>query len=116
MLSQSIDFYKQVTEKEKPVFFDRGIPELIGYCHLIKSDVPDSIRSAVNLYRYNKTVFIMPPWKEIYTHDEERKQSWEEAVSTYQVVANAYHETGYDLVEVPKVAVNERVKFILSHL
>lgn len=116
MLSRSIDTYNQVLEREKPIFFDRGIPELIGYCRLINSEVPDSMRLATNLYRYNKKVFTMPPWEEIYVHDEERKQSWKEAVRTYQVIADAYRESGYELIEVPKATIEERITYILTHL
>lgn len=116
MLSRSIYLYEQVTEKESPIFFDRGIPELIGYCSLIKADIPDYIRNASRLYRYNQKVFITPPWKEIYQHDIERKQTWEEAVETYHFVADSYLEEGYQLIEIPQGTVSDRVNFILKHI
>ena len=116
MLSRSIYTYEQVSEKERAVFFDRGIPELIGYCRLIKSDIPDYLRNAAKLFRYNQKVFITPPWKEIYLHDKERKQSWEEAVDTYHRVAESYTETGYRLVDVSKGTLLERVEFILEQI
>lgn len=116
MLSRSINTFEQVIENEKPVFFDRGIPELIGYCHLIKSDVPDELNKATRLFRYNQNVFIMPPWQEIYSHDEERKQTWEEAVDTYHVIADSYLKAGYKLIEVPKLTLSERVNFVLEHI
>lgn len=116
MLSRSIATFVEVREKVKPVFFDRGIPELVGYCRLIKSDIPESLRDAVKLYYYNQKVFITPPWEEIYQHDTERKQTWEEAVETYQRVAESYIEAGYQLVEIPKASILERVDYILSHI
>lgn len=116
MLSRSIDTFMQVTEKEKSVFFDRGIPELIGYCHLIKYEVPKYLCDAIKLYHYNNTVFLAPPWQEIYQHDTERKQTWEEAIETYNCVKNAYDELGYNLIEIPKSTVTERVSFILDQL
>lgn len=116
MLSRSIFTFKQVTENERPVFFDRGIPELIGYCRLIKADIPEYIFKAAQLFRYNQKVFITPPWEEIYQHDKERKQSWAEAVETYHRVAESYIEAGYQLIDVPKNSVSERVDFILRHV
>ena len=116
MLSRSMHTYDQITEKNKPVFFDRGIPELIGYCHLIKTAVPDYLYKAAQLYCYNKKVFITPPWKEIYSQDEERKQSWEEARETYHQVTKSYKNTGYQLIEVPLVPVLERVNFIIENI
>lgn len=114
MLSRSIYTYEQISELNRPVFFDRGIPELIGYCHLIKANVPEYVRNAAQVFRYNHKVFITPPWQEIYQHDAERKQSWQEAVETYHRVAASYKESGYQLVEVPKISPVERVEFILK--
>lgn len=114
MLSRSIYTFEEVTEKKCPVFFDRGIPELVGYSHLIKNVVPEYLYNAVRLYRYNKKVFIMPPWKDIYQHDQERKQTWEEAVDTYHKIADSYMEAGYELIEIPIGLLSERIDFILK--
>jgi predicted ATPase len=116
MLSRSMYTFEQVAEKEKPVFFDRGIPELIGYCHLINAEVPHYLKNAANLFRYNPCVFIAPPWEAIYQHDAERKQNWQETVETYHCVANAHIESGYQLIELPKVSVTERIHFILARV
>ncbi len=35
MLSRSVETYDQVHEREAPVFFDHGIPDLVGYSHLV---------------------------------------------------------------------------------
>jgi predicted ATPase len=107
---------RAIEEKSKPVFFDRGIPDLLGYCHLIKCDVPDNLRRDIEMYRYNKIVFIAPPWEEIYAHDEERKQGWEEAVMTYQKIVPAYVDAGYEAIELPKSTVEERVEFVLTYI
>jgi predicted ATPase len=116
MLSLSIFTYEQVNEKNKPVFFDRGIPELIGYCHLIHHPVPPYLVNAAKIYRYNKKVFITPPWQEIYQNDEERKQDWREAVETYDRIADAYSNAGYKLLEIPKAPITKRVEFILEQI
>jgi predicted ATPase len=76
--------------------------------------VPDNLQRDIAMYRYNKIVFIAPPWEEIYTHDEERKQGWDEAVATYQNIARAYVDAGYEAIELPKFTVEERVEFVLS--
>lgn len=116
MLSRSIYTFEQVEERKRPVFFDRGIPELVGYCHLIKTEVPNYLSNAVQLFRYNPNVFITPPWNEIYMHDTERKQTWEESVEVYHRVTQSYIEAGYHPIEVPKGNLTERVDFILNHI
>lgn len=115
MLARSIATYHAVNEELETVFFDRGIPDLLGYCYLINSDIPDILRRNIAMYRYSKIVFIAPPWEEIYQHDEERKQDWNEAVATYQNIKNGYTDAGYNLVELPKAPVDERVQFILNY-
>lgn len=49
-----------------------------------------------------------------FTQDEERKQTLDEAERTFQSVAEAYAELGYDLVPLPLAPVEERVRFVLD--
>ncbi|HEY9579494.1 hypothetical protein [Sphingopyxis granuli] len=37
--------------------------------------VPQHVRSAAALFRYNRRVFIAPPWRAIFGQDTERKQT-----------------------------------------
>lgn len=114
MLAQSIADYLQVAETAEPILFDRGIPDLIGYSYLIQQPIPEHYWQAVNHLRYNPTVFIAPPWFEIYEHDAERKQDFQEAQATYQAVKQGYLVSGYQLLELPKAPVDDRVQFILE--
>lgn len=116
MLSRSIADFLQIEESEKPVFFDRGIPELIGYSYLIKEPVSDELWHAAKQFRYNPHVFIAPPWQEIYQKDTERMQDFQEAIETYTCVQKSYLECGYTVIELPKVDVDARVQFMLSHI
>jgi predicted ATPase len=58
-------------------------------------------------------VFIAPPWQEIFRQDRERKQDFHEAVRTYEAMVATYTESGYDLEEIPRVPVDERVRLVL---
>ncbi len=69
---------------------------------------------AVEKYRYNARIFMFPTWPEIYQHEEERKQGFDEAVRTYEAMVIAYQECGYQGVEVPKTSVSERADFIVE--
>ncbi len=115
MLSRGIDDFNRVTERDAPVFFDRGIPELTGYSLFAGSESPPAVEEAVARYRYNPAVFLFPAWREIYTNDSERKQGFREAVETCAAAADAYKRTGYRIVEVPKASVDERAQFIVAH-
>jgi predicted ATPase len=116
MLSRSMCDYDRVRQSDGPVFFDRGIPELAGYGPLVGIPVPAHVTKAAKLFRYARTVFVTPPWREIYRNDEERKQDFAEAVATHDTCVGAYREFGYEPVEVPKVSIAERVEFILERI
>jgi predicted ATPase len=66
--------------------------------------------------RYNTTVFILPPWQEIYKTDTERKQTWDEALHTYQKMKAVYANYGYQLIEVPKSNIKDRCQYVLRHI
>jgi predicted ATPase len=116
MLARGIADYERMQGETSPVFFDRGITELTGYCGLIGVPVPDHIRKAAEIYRYNPVVFVTPPWPEIYAHDALRKQDEDEAVRTYELACEAYSQSGYSIVEVPRLPVSDRVAFVLAKI
>ncbi|MFP3834469.1 AAA family ATPase [Chryseobacterium sp. SIMBA_028] len=96
-----------------PVFFDRGILDTIGYLKLENLSIPKNMEVTAREMVYNKNVFILPPWKDIYENDLERKQTWEEAMQTFDCMVETYLKYDYNIIEVPKIAVAERVRFIL---
>lgn len=116
MLARSIVDYRKMANYKKPVFFDRGIPDLWGYSKTFCGEVSAEVSKAVAHFRYNKTVFIFPPWLEIYRNDVERQQDFQEALQTYEALKDAYFNCGYVLVEVPKSWIEDRVDFILQSM
>lgn len=113
MFRQSVLDYQQHLHIQAPVFFDRGIPDTIGYLQLCGLPVLEEMIQAAETLRSNTQVFITPPWEEIFHHDEERKQSFEEAVRTYEQMQQLYAYLGYSLTVLPKVSVAERIACIL---
>jgi predicted ATPase len=71
-------------------------------------------REGSETFRYNHSVFIAPAWREIFQQDRERKQDFDEAVRTYEVLVGTYKALGYELIELPRVPVAERVRFVLQ--
>ena len=112
MLAHDVQSYEAASRQDGVVFFDRGIPDVIGYLNLMKLPVPGQMAEAARRYRYNPRVFIAPFWPEIFMQDDERKQTPEEAERTYQAMVRIYGDYGYDLVTLPRVPVAERVAFV----
>jgi predicted ATPase len=97
-----------------PVFFDRGVVDVLGYLRLERLEPPGHLLRAVAAFRYRSPIFVFPPWPEIYGTDPERKQDPATAAVTHAAVAATYRSLGYPLVEVPRGSVAERAAFVLA--
>lgn len=114
MLSRSIDSYMEHISRNETLFFDRGIPDTLAYAHLTHQPISPDLQNAALSHRYNLLVFILPPWEEIYHTDTERKQSYQEAIDTYNIMYSTYQSLGYTLSVVPKTTPEERADYILQ--
>lgn len=113
MLSWDIRSHEEASARSGTIFFDRGVPDTLGYLTLIGQPVPPHMHRAAEMFRYNRMVFMLPPWPEIYVSDMERKQSLEEAERTFEALRETYVELGYRPVLVPRAPVRERRDFVL---
>jgi predicted ATPase len=98
------------------VFFDRGVPDVLGYLHELNLPAPDHMQRAADAFRYNRRVFIAPHWREIFRQDCERKQEFDEAIRTHDAMVATYTALGYDLVEILRSPVEARARFILDNI
>lgn len=98
------------------VFFDRSVIEALVYSQMHNVEMPVWLGQAVRNCRYDDTVFVVPPWQDIFVEDEERRHSFDEAVTEYHSVLKAFTEFGYNVCEVPRMANQERVEFILNEI
>lgn len=114
MLEASVSSYQVIKEMQvsKPVFFDRGILDAICYMNMENIPITSVMKAMAIAHSYASKVFILQPWKEIYQTDNERKQTWEEAVFTFEKMKETYLGYGYEVIEVPKATVGLRRAFI----
>jgi predicted ATPase len=115
MLVWEMHNYRIAQNGVGPVFFDRGIPDVLGYLHLANLPIPAHMQQAAEIFRYHRKVFITPPWQEIFQNDNERKQDFDEAVRTYEAMIEIYKAQGYELVELPRASVEDRADFVLDY-
>jgi predicted ATPase len=115
MLARAVDDFERLQGMDGAVFFDRGIPDHIGYFRLFGLDA-SSAEEAATLRRYDDIVFVMPSWAEIYTTDEERKMTFEMAHRFGEVLRDVYAGLGYTLVEVPRDTPGARARFIAARV
>ncbi len=115
MLSRAVFERRKPRPAGRPVFFDRGVPDLIAYALLYGLD-DAAPRNAAHKYRYNPTVFFAPPWKDIYTQDEERRMTYGQACDFGERMRDAYLGLGYDIVDLPRDAPEARARIILDRI
>lgn len=108
-------FQKALQETENIVFLDRGIPDVLAYMHYIGDSYPAFFDQACKEHRYN-SIFVLPPWQDIYVSDDERYENYEQAVLIHKHLLETYEKYGYSIVEVPRDTVENRVNFVLNHL
>lgn len=97
-----------------PMLFDRGLPDTVGFLWLEGLAVPPSIDSACRNLRYSGPIFWAEPWRAIYTQDDERTQSWEQALASADAVRRAWLHYGYILTLLPQASIAERAAFVLG--
>lgn len=95
---------------------DRGVLDVIGFLRVSGLVVPPAFDAAARRMRYNACVFLAPFWADIYTHDAERKQAPAVAQATEAIMRKTYAGYGYELIELPRMSVAERVRFVRARL
>ena len=59
---------------------------------------------------------MFSPWEEIYTSDNERYETFEQAIAINTFLEKAYQKIGYELILVPFGSIEDRTNFILNSL
>ena len=108
--------YHEATETaEEIVFFDRGIPDVFAYMDYFKTPYPSFFIDKSKAHLYDK-VFMFSPWEEIYISDNERYETFEQAIAIHTFLEKAYQKIGYQLILVPFGSIEDRTNFILNSL
>lgn len=103
---------EQTLLKGETVFLDRAIPDSIGYYILEGLDPDDPVQKS-RLWRY-KTIFFFE--RILFENDPVRSENDITASRIDSLLKESYRMLGYEIIFVPLMPVNERVKFILNHL
>lgn len=113
LLSRSIAQYKAIDSSQAMVVFDRGVADNIAYAALCDYAFKQGWEAA-RRYRANQTVFFAPNWRDIYVTDDERTMSFAESAAMGDALRRIYVTLGYNVVDLPLVDVEERVRFMLE--
>ena len=92
-------------------FYDRGLPDGLGFSYYMNKAAPADLLKAIEQYRYDH-VIVLPSWPEIYTKNEYRLESFREASQIHMAILKAYSDCGYNLTELQKGSVEDRIRLI----
>ena len=96
------------------VFFDRGLVDAAANLQRLTGE--PALETLRRSHRYNRRVFLAPPWPEIFVNDPERRRDFEAAMGEYSRLTEVYPSLGYEVVNLPKVEVPDRADFVLRAL
>jgi predicted ATPase len=116
MFTKDFDNYISNAIHSSTLFFDRSFVDSALLLFQSDEKIYDRINEILKANRYNKKVFIVPPWEEIYCQDNERDQTFEQAVTVYDQLYHWYKANDYDLVILPKDTIENRAKFIMTEI
>lgn len=112
-ISRTMYQYNSMINEVELVFFDRSIIDQISWGNS-EAEVPKHLINAALKYRFNESVFVTPPWKEIYKTDSERKHSFDEALKGYDSIIKTFERFGHKIIYIPKTKVEERADFVIE--
>jgi predicted ATPase len=115
-LHMDIERYRQAPTDADLVFFDRAIPDALCMPNNLGLLSMAEAGQSVSGFPYCRKVFVAPPWAEIYTTDNERDQEFTESVRVHRSATDQYRALGFELIELPRVSVEQRCKFVLQRL
>jgi predicted ATPase len=116
ILRRDIDKYRQVAQGSGPIFYDRSAVEALAMLHAAAPLPEEELKSMLSTYAFNRMVFILPPWEAIYVKDTERDHSFAHAVNAHAQLERWYTSCGYQINEVPRLAVAKRAEHVLLAL
>lgn len=113
-VSMAIEDMASAMMKSRWVFFDRGLVD--AAVALETSGESGAVDRLCRNHRFHRTVFMTPPWPEIFETDPERRHDLSSAVGEYDRLMMAYTRLGYDIALLPKTGVADRADWLLGRL
>jgi predicted ATPase len=116
ILRRDIEKYVSQPRASTWTFFDRSLIEALGMLQEASPLPSIELDSMLATYPFHPTVFVLPPWESIYSTDEERDQTFADAIDVHAKVVHWYRSCGYELDEVPRLPVAQRAEHVLRAL
>lgn len=105
---EDMALFEALAGERDRIFFDRGVPDSLT------AEAPAWMWAGARRLRYNRLVFVPPPWPEIYVQDAERRQTFEDCLAVHDAILASLERLDYRPVELPYATASERADFVLA--
>ena len=95
--------------------FDRGVIDAVLALRRAGA-ATEADAALLERFRYDETVYLAPPWPELFETDAERRHDRAAAEAEYADLAEAIPNLGYRLVTLPRLPKEERVDWLAAAL
>ncbi|MWB78643.1 AAA family ATPase [Pseudooceanicola sp. 216_PA32_1] len=92
-------------------FYDRSFLDAQVW-FLSHGGLPGDCAERIGDRRYDGTVYLVPPWRDIYRIDDARRHGWDAAVAEFEALHRLLPDLGYRTVEVPRLTIGARAEWI----
>ena len=116
ILRRDSEKYGAVADAGDWVFFDRSAVEAIAMVNEARPLDQTALGTALAQLSFYRTVFVLPPWRDIYTTDAERDHTFEHAERVHAALMRWYAKCGYTAHVLPCLPVKERAHHVLQAL
>ncbi len=102
--------------KKKYIFYDRSLVDVVSYLKRYNKKIPINWMKYIEEKKYYNNVFYCPLWEDIYVNTERRKEDYDETIKIDNVMREFYEKLGYNIKELPRESVLNRIDFIFKNL
>lgn len=116
LLDGRVAQFKEAEKQEAPIlFYDRGLPDVTAYMDYLGTAYSDTFAETCRQYKYDH-IFLLPPWEEIYEQDNERYESFDQAIRIHEFLKQGYETYDYVVHDLPVGTLTARTNEIMLQL
>ena len=115
LIEKQRELEAQIPAGSEIAFIDRGIPDELAYFKFRGIEPTQIYKKAFKEHRYDNKVFLLERLPG-YKQDKIRKEPLEMVQRLRVLHEEAYKELGYEVIVVPLLSIEERMKFVLERI
>ena len=105
-------FTEAQQSEESFAFFDRGVHDVVAYLNHVKAPI-NAWEKELDQFRYD-LVFLVKPVALIYKQDEDRMETFDEALKVHESLEKTYSKSNIEVIHIPFTTPEKRLNITLN--